>query len=71
MLVLDACRDNPFRQPGVTRSLGGERGLSRGQEAQGVFAIYSAGFGQSALDSLGRERQVPPTRFSPARWYRR
>jgi uncharacterized caspase-like protein len=59
VLVLDACRDNPFRQPGVTRSLGGERGLSRGQEAQGVFAIYSAGFGQSALDSLGANDSSP------------
>ena len=53
VMMLDACRDNPFRQPGVTRSIGGETGLSRGREAEGVFTIYSAGFGQSALDSLG------------------
>ncbi|MGE4247026.1 MAG: caspase domain-containing protein [Parvibaculaceae bacterium] len=52
VLILDACRDNPFRQPG-TRSAGQDRGLARVTEAQGVFAIYSAGFGQSALDSLG------------------
>lgn len=52
VLVLDACRDNPFRQPG-TRSAGQDRGLARVTEAQGVFAIYSAGFGQSALDGLG------------------
>jgi hypothetical protein len=66
VLVLDACRDNPFRQPGVTRSLGGERGLSRGQEAQGVFAIYSAGFGQSALDSLGANDSSPNSVFTRA-----
>jgi hypothetical protein len=64
VLVLDACRDNPFRQPGVTRSLGGERGLARGDEAQGVFAIYSAGFGQSALDNLGPNDPSPNSVFT-------
>jgi hypothetical protein len=39
----DACRDNPFRKPG-TRSLGLTRGLELREPAQGVFAIYSAGF---------------------------
>jgi uncharacterized protein len=49
--VLDACRDNPFRKPG-TRSLGLTRGLELREPAQGVFAIYSAGFNQRALDRL-------------------
>jgi DNA-binding beta-propeller fold protein YncE len=53
VMMLDACRDNPFRQPGLTRSIGGEAGLARGREAEGVFSIYSAGFGQTALDTLG------------------
>ena len=53
VLVLDACRDNPFRLPGALRSVGTDRGLLRAREAEGVFAIYSAGFGQSALDRLG------------------
>jgi WD40 repeat protein len=53
VLVLDACRDNPFQQPGALRSVGTDRGLARAREAEGVFAIYSAGFGQSALDTLG------------------
>lgn len=53
VLLLDACRDNPFRQPGLLRSAGESAGLTRGREGEGVFAIYSAGFGQSALDSLG------------------
>jgi uncharacterized caspase-like protein/outer membrane protein assembly factor BamB len=53
VMMLDACRDNPFRQPGLTRSIGNETGLLRGREAEGVFTIYSAGFGQTALDRLG------------------
>lgn len=53
VLLLDACRDNPFRQPGLLRSAGDNAGLTRGREGEGVFAVYSAGFGQSALDSLG------------------
>jgi WD40 repeat protein len=64
VLVIDACRDNPFRQPGLTRSVGGDQGLTRAQEAEGVFAIYSAGFGQSALDSLGPEDKSPNSVFT-------
>jgi hypothetical protein len=64
VLVIDACRDNPFRQPGLTRSVGGDQGLTRGQEAEGVFAIYSAGFGQSALDSLGPDDKSPNSVFT-------
>ncbi len=58
VLMLDACRDNPFKQPGLTRSAGAAKGLSRSAEAEGVFAIYSAGFGQTALDTLGEQRRV-------------
>lgn len=51
LLVIDACRDNPF--PRVAgRSLGGTRGLGAATSAQGVFVLYSAGIGQSALDRL-------------------
>ncbi len=64
VMMLDACRDNPFRQPGITRSIGGETGLSRGREAEGVFTIYSAGFGQSALDSLGPDDKSPNSIFT-------
>ena len=51
VLVLDACRDNPFAQPG-RRSLGGQAGLSRMAPSEGVFVLFSAGIGQSALDRL-------------------
>lgn len=50
LAILDACRDNPFRQSG--RSIGG-RGLAPTHTANGQMIVYSAGVGQQALDSLG------------------
>ena len=52
IVVLDACRANPYevvvRGPG-----GGNRGLARvSAPTDGYFMIYSAGFGQTALDRL-------------------
>jgi Caspase domain len=52
LLVLDACRDNPFPRT-ATRSIGNTRGLVDAKPARGVFTIYSAGIGQTALDRLG------------------
>lgn len=49
--VLDACRDNPFAATGV-RSIGGSRGLARVNAPSGVFVLFSAGIGQTALDRL-------------------
>src|SRR5262249_59133245 len=52
VLVLDACRDNPFRD-NFGRSVGGARGLAQTvQPSNGVFVIYSAGIGETALDRL-------------------
>ena len=51
VLVLDACRDNPFPRAG-TRTLGNTRGLADAKPARGVFTLYSAGIGQTALDRL-------------------
>src|SRR5205085_8457856 len=51
IMVIDACRDNPFPKTG-TRSLGNSRGLNVKEPAEGVLSIYSAGFGQQALDRL-------------------
>jgi uncharacterized caspase-like protein len=51
LIVLDACRDNPF----VTsrgRSLGGSRGLADVRAPSGTFIMYSAGAGQRAIDRL-------------------
>ena len=52
VVVLDACRNNPFKKPGV-RGVGAERGLGRIEPVRGVFTLYSAGIGQMALDRLG------------------
>lgn len=49
--VFDACRDNPFEAKG-TRGVGGTRGLVRTDAPTGVFVLYSAGIGQTALDRL-------------------
>lgn len=52
VMILDACRDNPFEVKGK-RSLSGTRGLARMSPAEGMFVLYSAGSGQAALDRLG------------------
>ena len=49
VVVLDACRNNPFKRPGA-RGVGSDRGLGRIEPARGVFTLYSAGLGQMALD---------------------
>jgi uncharacterized caspase-like protein len=51
LLILDACRNNPF-EDGRGRNIGGARGLARIEAPKGTFIMYSAGIGQSALDRL-------------------
>jgi tetratricopeptide (TPR) repeat protein len=48
--VIDACRNDLFSRA-VRRSVGNERGL-RPAETEGIFKIYSASEGQTALDRL-------------------
>ena len=50
LVMLDACRDNPFKVAG--RNIGG-RGLAPTTAANGQMVIFSAGTGQQALDRLG------------------
>ena len=50
LAVIDACRDNPFKQNG--RAIGG-RGLAPTTAATGQMVMFSAGAGQQALDKLG------------------
>jgi hypothetical protein len=64
VVVLDACRNNPLRRPGVTRAIGGERGLVRSDPVRGVFSLYSAGVGQTALDRLGDNDPNPNSVFT-------
>ena len=61
--VIDACRDNPFEAVGV-RSIGGTRGMARVDAPSGVFMLFSAGIGQSALDRLGDADSSPNSVFT-------
>lgn len=63
IVVLDACRENPFRQAGG-RSVGGTRGLAPTQTPGGVFVIYSAGVGEVALDRLSDNDAEPNSIFT-------
>jgi hypothetical protein len=65
ILILDACRDNPFAITGK-RSLAGSRGLSRMDPSEGMFVLYSAGAGQAALDRLGDNDENPNSVFTRA-----
>ena len=63
VVVLDACRENPFRQSGG-RSVGGARGLAPTATPGGVFVIYSAGVGETALDRLSDNDAEPNSVFT-------
>ena len=63
MLVLDACRDNPFAKAGG-RGVGGTRGLTLMTVPEGVFVLYSAGIGETALDRLNEEDADPNSVFT-------
>lgn len=65
LLILDACRDNPFPQEG-TRSLGTARGLARMDPPEGAFILFSAGTGQAALDRLSDTDPDPNSVFTRA-----
>lgn len=63
VLVLDACRDNPFAAAG-TRSLPGTRGLARVDAPEGVFVLMAAGAKQAALDRLSDADDNPNSVFT-------
>ncbi len=54
LLVIDACRDNPFPKQG-TRTIGDTRGLRPPDVVKGQAIIMSAGRNQKALDSVPGE----------------
>jgi len=59
VVVLDACRENPFEQL-AGRSAGGRRGLATAEPPpEGTFIMYSAGAGESALDRLNNTDRDP------------
>lgn len=51
IVLLDACRNNPFARGG-SRAVGGQRGLARINAPEGTFVMYSADAGEAALDRL-------------------
>jgi len=61
--IIDACRDNPFPKTG-TRSIGGTRGLAPTTAATGQMILFSAGAGQTALDTLSPEDKDPNGLFT-------
>jgi len=63
IFIIDACRDNPYAQAG-SRSVGGTRGLARVEAPKGTFVMYSAGYGQSALDRLGPSDTEPTSVYT-------
>jgi uncharacterized caspase-like protein len=58
LVILDACRDNPFRQL-AGRSVGRTRGLAISEPPEGTFIMFSAGTGESALDRLNDDDADP------------
>ncbi len=64
LVVLDACRDNPFPPDADTRTMRSYGGLQRMTPQKGAFVIYSAGVGQKALDRLGPADADPNSVFT-------
>lgn len=63
MLILDACRNNPFTN-NLGRSIGGKRGLAIMTPPEGTFVLFSAGAGQEALDRLSDDDAHPNSVFT-------
>ncbi len=63
MLILDACRNNPFEVDG-NRAIGGARGLAAMSAPEGSFVLFSAGTGQLALDRLTETDPNPNSVFT-------
>ena len=61
LLIVDACRDNPFQTTG--RSIGTSRGLAA-TGSSGVMVLYAAGTNQQALDRLGPDDRDPNGLFT-------
>lgn len=66
IIVLDACRNNPFERTG-TRAVAGRGGLApMNSLPEGVFSVFSAGPRQTALDRLSNNDTDPNSVFTRA-----
>ena len=63
ILVIDACRNNPYENT-KGRSIGGTRGLASMEPPEGTLVLFSAGAGQAALDRLGDDDRHPNSIFT-------
>ncbi len=63
ILVLDACRNNPYEKSNG-RTVGGTRGLASMDPPEGTLVLFSAGAGQQALDRLNDNDANPNSVFT-------
>jgi formylglycine-generating enzyme required for sulfatase activity len=63
VVVLDACRDNPFSISGA-KGMGSEKGLAPHEPPSGVFTFYAASRGEAALDRLYDDDRNPNSVFT-------
>lgn len=64
LVIVDACRDDPFRQTSAGRSLAPGSSLSRIEPPKGTMIIMAASKGQQALDRLSDDDPVPNGLFT-------
>ena len=64
LVIIDACRDDPFRETTAGRSLPGGSALSRIEPPKGSMIIMAASKGQQALDRLSNNDPVPNGLFT-------
>ncbi len=64
LIIIDACRDDPFRETTAGRSLPPGSGLSRVEPPKGSMIIMAASKGQQALDRLSNNDPVPNGLFT-------
>lgn len=64
LVIVDACRDDPFRETVAGRSLPGGSALGRIEPPKGSMIIMAASKGQQALDRLGNNDNVPNGLFT-------
>ena len=64
LVIIDACRDDPFRQTSAGRSIAPGSGLSRVEPPKGTMVILAASKGQQALDRLSERDTVPNGLFT-------
>ncbi len=64
MIIIDACRNNPFPPTTFGRALAPGSSLSNIEPPRGTMVIMAASRGQEALDRLGRTDTVPNGLFT-------